>query len=296
MKPILFKPVASPYLVPWKRRFRIASSPTSPPRDGASKEKSEKRLERAVARLAKGLGRLYADNRYSLLLVFQAMDAAGKDGTIRAVTTGLNPIGCEVFSFKAPSEEELDHDFLWRVARDLPERGRIGVFNRSHYEEVLVVRVHPEFLSAQRLPRGGAGAGLWNERYESIRDLELHLARNGTAILKFFLHVSKDEQKARFLDRINHPEANWKFSARDVTEREHWPEYMRAYEDALAATSRPWAPWYAIPADSKPFMRACVAEIVADTLERLALEFPRASREDARRMRQLGKALEKGKL
>ena len=296
MKPILFKPVASPYLVPWKRRFRIAGSPTSPPRDASSKDKQEKRLQQAVARMAKGQAKLFADNRYSLLLVFQAMDAAGKDGTIRAVTTGLNPTGCEVFSFKAPSEEELDHDFLWRVTRDLPERGRIGIFNRSHYEEVLVVRVHPELLSAQRLPRGGAGAGFWKERYESIRNLEMHLARNGTAILKFFLHVSKAEQKARFLDRIDHPEANWKFSARDVTEREHWPEYMRAYEDALAATSRPWAPWYAIPADGKPYMRACVAEIVADTLERLPLEFPRASREDHQRMRQLGKALEKGKL
>ena len=296
MKPILFKPVPSPYLVPWKRRFRIASAPTSPPRDEPSRDKLEKRLERAVARLSKGQAKLFADNRYSLLLVFQAMDAAGKDGTIRAVTTGLNPTGCQVFSFKAPSEEELDHDFLWRVTHKLPERGRIGIFNRSHYEEVLVVRVHPEFLSAQRLPRGGAGASLWKERFESIRDLELHLARNGTVVLKFFLHVSKDEQKRRFLDRIEHPEANWKFSARDVTEREHWPEYMRAYEDALAATSRPWAPWYAIPADGKPFMRACVAEIVADTLERLPLEFPRPSREDTRRMRELGRALSKGRL
>jgi PPK2 family polyphosphate:nucleotide phosphotransferase len=210
--------------------------------------------------------------------------------------SGVNPQGCEVHSFKAPSTGELDHDFLWRTTCRLPERGRIGIFNRSHYEEVLVVRVHPEFLSAQRLPRGRAHAGLWQERFESIRDLELHLARNGTVMLKFFLHVSKEEQKRRFIDRIQDPEANWKFSARDVTERQHWPEYMRAYEDALAATSRPWAPWYAIPADSKPFMRACVAEIVADTLERLPLEFPRASREDGQRMRQLGRALEKGKL
>ena len=296
MKPILFKPVPSPYLVPWTRRFKIARAPTAPPHDTPAKEQLEKRLERAVARMAKGQAKLLADNRYSLLLVFQAMDAAGKDGTIRAVTTGLNPTGCQVFSFKAPSEEELDHDFLWRVVHDLPERGRIGVFNRSHYEEVLVVRVHPEFLSAQRLPRGRPDAGLWKERYESIRDLELHLARNGTVLLKFFLHVSKDEQKERFLDRIEHPEANWKFSARDVTERQHWSKYMQAYEDALAATSRPWAPWYAIPADRKAFMRACVAEIVADTIERLPLRFPRSSREEQARMRELRTALAKGRL
>ena len=296
MKPILFRPAPSPYLVPWTGRFRIATAPTAPPGNAPGKGQLEKRLEKAVERMAKGQAKLFADNRFSLLLVFQAMDAAGKDGTVRAVTTGLNPTGCQVYSFKAPSAEELDHDFLWRINRSLPERGRIGIFNRSHYEEVLVVRVHPEFLAGQRLPRGGAGPALWNERYESIRDLELHLARNGVAILKFFLHVSKEEQKDRFLDRIEHQEANWKFSARDVEERAHWSEYMRAYEDALAATSRPWAPWYAIPADRKAFMRTCVAEIVADTLDSLPLAFPRVSRDEKKRMAELRVALEKGKL
>jgi len=296
MKTLLFPPVDSPYLVPWKRRFRVADAPTEPPKDAAGKKKLVERLERAVERMAAAQEKLYADDRYSLLLVFQAMDAAGKDGTIKAVTTGLNPTGCQVFSFKAPSAEELDHDFFWRIWRALPERGRIGIFNRSHYEEVIVVRVHPEFLGGQRLPRGGDGRGLWKERYDSIRDMERHLARNGTAILKFWLNVSKGEQKKRFLDRIEEQKANWKFSAKDVAERAHWDDYMRAYEDALGATSRAWAPWYAIPADDKPYMRATVAEIIAETLESLPLRFPVVPREEKRRMAELRGKLEKGKL
>jgi PPK2 family polyphosphate:nucleotide phosphotransferase len=274
----------------------MGDAPTSPPKDKPDKERLKERLDKAVARMAEGQAKLYADDRYALLLVFQAMDAAGKDGTIKAVTTGLNPTGCQVFSFKAPSAEELDHDFLWRINRSLPERGRIGVFNRSHYEEVLVVRVHPEFLGGQKLPRGDAGKDLWQERYDSIRDLERHLARNGTAVLKFFLNVSKDEQRGRFLDRIEEQKANWKFSARDVAERGHWDAYMKAYEEALSETSRPWAPWYAIPADSKSFMRTTVAEIVADTLDALPLRYPVVPKEEMARMKEMRAKLESGEL
>jgi PPK2 family polyphosphate:nucleotide phosphotransferase len=218
---------------------------------------------------------MYAHDRYALLLVFQAMDAAGKDGTIRAVLSGVNPAGCHVTSFKTPSAEELDHDFLWRTARQLPERGRIGVFNRSYYEEVLVVRVHPEFLAAQRLPNGVDKRGFWPDRYESIREHERHLARNGTVILKFFLNISRDEQRKRFLSRLEEPEKHWKFSEKDVAERAYWDKYQQAYEEALNETSRPWAPWYAIPADNKDYMRMTVAQIVRDTLKSLDLEYPR---------------------
>jgi PPK2 family polyphosphate:nucleotide phosphotransferase len=202
------------------------------------------------------------------------MDAAGKDSTIRAVMSGINPAGCQVSSFKAPSDEELEHDFLWRSACRLPERGRIGVFNRSYYEEVLVVRVHPEYLQGQNLPRDVDPETLWEQRYDSIRDHELHLARNGTVVLKFFLNVSHAEQRARFLARLDEPEKNWKFAAGDVRERGFWPQYQQAYQEALAATSRPWAPWYAIPADDKPAMRADVAEIVVAALEGLDLRYP----------------------
>ena len=202
------------------------------------------------------------------------MDAGGKDGTIRNVFTGVNPAGFQVSSFKAPSDEELDHDFLWRVAQQLPERGRIGVFNRSHYEEVLVVRVHPEFLEGQRLPNADLDA-IWGERFESIRNFEKHLAENGTIIVKFFLNVSFEQQTQRLLRRIDKPSRNWKFNSGDVKERERWPDYMRAFEDALNETSRPWAPWYAIPADNKPYMRLQVARIVQETLESLGVDFPK---------------------
>jgi len=223
---------------------------------------------------------LAAQDRYSLLLVFQAMDAAGKDGTIRGVMSGINPAGVQVFSFKKPSALELDHDFLWRSAVRLPERGRIGIFNRSYYEEVLVVRVHPEILAGQRLPYSIDPQRIWEERFESMRDHEKHLARNGTVVVKFWLNVSRDEQKQRFLDRIDEAEKNWKFSARDVDEREHWDAYMLAYEEALNATSRPWAPWYAIPADDKKYMRLAVSEIIRDTLASLGLTYPRVSETD----------------
>lgn len=283
----MFQAPDSPYLVPFDGSFRVAGAETAPP-SGAPEEKELKhRLEDKVEELDDLQRKLYADDRWAVLLVFQAMDAAGKDGTIRAVFSGVNPAGFQVFSFKQPSAEELDHDFLWRTAVRLPERGRIGVFNRSYYEEVLVVRVHPGFLDAQRLPTrppSGALDELWRCRYESIRDHELHLARSGTAVLKFWLDVSREEQRRRFLARIDNPKKNWKFSAGDVREAERWDDYMAAYQDALAATSRPWAPWYAIPADDKPFMRLTVAEILVDALRSLELRFPRAEEEQVREM------------
>ncbi|MEM9493750.1 MAG: PPK2 family polyphosphate kinase, partial [Myxococcota bacterium] len=269
MESLLFDPVDSPYLVPFDASFVLADAPTEPPAGGRDKKDNKTALDDAVKRIRRRQRKLYADDRYALLLVFQAMDAAGKDGTIRAVMTGINPAGCQIFSFKQPSAEELDHDFMWRIYRCLPERGRIGIFNRSHYEEVLVVRVHPEYLAGQRIPRQVPHDLLWQERLQSICDFERHLARNGTAIVKFWLNVSKDEQRRRFLDRIDEPESNWKFSHSDVAERKLWDQYMDAYQHALRATSQPWAPWYAIPADNKPYMRRTVAEIVASTLKRL---------------------------
>ncbi|HUP22429.1 MAG TPA: PPK2 family polyphosphate kinase [Thermoanaerobaculia bacterium] len=281
----------SPYLVPFDGSFVIGRASTTPPRGAPRKKKAEQALEREVARIDALQEKLYADNRHAVLLIFQAMDAAGKDGTIRAVLTGTNPIGFQIYSFKRPSHEELDHDFLWRTACRLPERGRIGVFNRSYYEEVLVVRVHPELLAAQNLPPYGAGfERIWQERYGSIRDHELHLTRNGTIILKFWLNVSKEEQRRRFLARLDEPEKNWKFEAGDVRERGHWNAYQSAYAEALAETSRPWAPWYAVPADDKAYMRLQVADIVVKTLESLDLRYPRvleAERERFAEMRSL---------
>jgi PPK2 family polyphosphate:nucleotide phosphotransferase len=284
----MFEAVESPYLVPFDGSFRVDAAPTGPPSDDLSKAEAKAALGESVERIRDLQRKLYAQDRVAVLLVFQAMDAAGKDSTIRAVMTGINPAGCQVFSFKQPSREELDHDFLWRTAIRLPERGRIGIFNRSYYEEVLVVRVHPEYLAAQRLPHTPDLTELWAERYEAIAAHEEHLAESGTLVLKFWLNVSTDAQKRRFLSRIDEPEKNWKFSASDVAEREHWDEYMAAYQDALNATSRAWAPWYAIPADSKPFMRMTVADIVERSLSRLDLQYPtlgddeRARLEEAR--------------
>lgn len=266
--------VSSPYLVPFDASFSVAGAPTVPPDGTADGHDLKKRLKAVVEEISDLQECLYAQDRYALLLVFQAIDAAGKDSTIRAVTTGVNPAGFQVSSFEAPSKEELDHDFLWRTSRRLPERGRIGVFNRSYYEEVLVVRVHPGFLDGQRLPHMPPLDELWEERYASIRDHEAHLARSGTVLLKFWLDVSRDEQARRFIRRIDRPHKNWKFNARDLVDRSHWDAYMAAYEDALNATSRPAAPWYAIPADDKPFMRLTVAEIVRDQLQALDLGYP----------------------
>lgn len=253
--------------------------------------KLKKKLKKQVKRIAKLQRRLYAADSQALLLVFQAMDAAGKDSTIRAVSKGVNPAGYQVFSFKQPSKEELDHDFLWRTAKRLPERGRIGIFNRSYYEEVLVVRVHPEYLAGQRLPETNDLDALWQQRYEAIRSHERHLAESGTVILKFFLNVSLDEQARRFISRIDEPEKNWKFSKGDMKERALWPKYMDAYEDMLNATSRPWAPWYAIPADDKPFMRWQVAKTIADTLEAMDPQYPELDDEEQAELPAMREAL-----
>jgi PPK2 family polyphosphate:nucleotide phosphotransferase len=221
------------------------------------------------------------------------MDAAGKDGTVRAVMSGVNPAGCQVYSFKQPSAEELDHDFLWRCSVRLPERGRIGIFNRSYYEEVLVVRVHPEYLQDEKLPHLPKDLDdLWQERFESIRNWEQHLARQGTVILKFWLNVGRDEQKKRFLSRIEEGEKNWKFSSGDIKERARWKDYIKAYEDALRSTSRPWAPWYAIPADDKAFMRLQVATIINNTLKNLGLEYPELSPAEREKLAEMKAALE----
>ena len=236
------------------------------------KERANESLQENLADLSQVQQLLYADDRYSLLIVFQAMDAAGKDGTIKHVMSGVNPQGCQVFSFKKPSDEELDHNFLWRYMKCLPERGRIGIFNRSYYEDVLVVKVHPELL--QSLPDGKIGKSFWEERYEDINAFERHLERNGTVILKFFLNVSKKTQKERFMERLDRPEKNWKFSVSDVAEREHWDDYMDAYENAISATSTKWAPWHIIPADHKWATRALIADIITTTLRDLDLHFP----------------------
>jgi len=270
--------IDSPWLVPFDAGFTVSRAPTHV-HDAPDKKACKKRLARLIDEMRDLQRCLYAEDRYSVLLVFQAMDAAGKDSTIRAVFSGVNPAGFQVYSFKQPSAEELDHDFLWRSARRLPQRGRIGVFNRSYYEEVLVVRVHPEYLQGQKLPGTIDTDGIWDGRFESIRDHEQHLARNGTVIIKFWLNVSRDEQRKRFLSRLEEPEKNWKFSGGDVAERAHWDRYMQAYEAALNATSRPWAPWYAIPADNKPFMRLTVAETIVATLQQLDLRYPVVSDE-----------------
>ena len=267
------------YRVPFDGSFKIKQAKTAEDQKKTEEELADQ-LKNAVKKIDKFQQALYADDHYALLLVFQAMDAAGKDSTIRAILKGLNPAGCQVFSFKQPSAEELDHDFMWRTTRCLPERGRIGVFNRSYYEEVLVVRVHPEYLAGQNIPKHSKLEEVWEERYESIRDHEKHLARNGTVVLKFWLNVSKQEQKNRFLSRLDEQDKNWKFSAGDVQERQHWDEYMQAYEAALNETSTKYAPWYAIPADDKPYMRVAIAEIIADTLEAMQLQYPDISAEE----------------
>jgi len=255
-----------------------------------SKKEYHKQLDDHIEELSSQQSKLYAANSYALLVIFQAMDAAGKDGAIKHVMSGINPQGCEVSSFKHPSEEELDHDFLWRTTRRLPERGRIGIFNRSYYEEVLIVRVHREILEAERLPkRALEGKNIWKDRYRSIVDLERHLDCNGTVIVKFFLHLSKEEQRKRFLDRLEEPKKNWKFSLDDIHERKYWDQYMEAYEECLGSTSTRSGPWYIVPADDKLNAHLIVSRILLDTLKRLDLSYPKP---DAKRLREL-KAIRK---
>jgi len=278
-----------PFLVTDGSKFRLKDYD---PGDTAGlppemKARSKALLQEGVARMAALQARLYAQDRWGLLLIFQAMDAAGKDGAIEHVMSGVNPQGCQVHAFKAPSLEELDHDSLWRSARALPERGRIGIFNRSYYEEVLVVRIHPQLLEAQKLPRPRITPRIWKERFEDINALERHLWRNGTIVRKFYLHVSKREQQRRLLERLDNPEKNWKFSTADLVERAQWNAYRDAYADALAATSHDHAPWYVIPADHKWFAQALVADIVVDALAGLDLSLPQP---DAQRRRDLAEA------
>ena len=248
--------------------------------DAELKASAAKVLEENLQDLAAQQAKLYAHDRWSVLIVLQAMDAAGKDGMVKHVTAGLNPQGCDVYSFKTPSAEELDHSFLWRIMRVSPARGKITIFNRSHYEEVLVVKVHPEHLGKQKLPVSLVTKKIWEERYEDINNFERHLARNGTLILKFFLHVSKEEQKKRFLERLEEPDKHWKFSLQDLNERQFWGDYMRSYEEALTATSTKWAPWYVIPADNKALARVLVSNILTKAIEDLKLAYPAVSKEE----------------
>jgi PPK2 family polyphosphate:nucleotide phosphotransferase len=281
-----------PYRVDDGRKLRLKDHDPSDSAGLDAKEKAEKILARGVQYLAELQEKLYAQDRWAVLLIFQAMDAAGKDGAIKHVMSGINPQGCQVFSFKAPTSEELDHDFLWRTARCLPERGRIGIFNRSYYEEVLVVRVHPEILAKQKLPPQLVSKRIWTERYDDIVAHERYLARNGVAIRKFFLNVSKAEQKKRFLERLERSEKNWKFSVADANERGHWKEYMRAYEDMIRATAAPHAPWIVVPADKKWFARIVVAAAVAEAMEGLDLAFPAVTDAQKRELSAARRALE----
>ena len=265
---------ADPYRVTKGSTFRLRDHDPGDTGDLKSKREGRERLEAGRERLRELQNVLYAHDRHALLLIFQAMDAAGKDSAIKHVMSGLNPQGCQVFAFKAPSHEELDHDFLWRTTRCLPERGRIGVFNRSYYEEVLIVRVHPQILRTQKLPEKSMTDDLWKQRFESINDHERHLTRNGTVVRKFFLNVSKEEQRGRFLARLDEPEKHWKFALGDVEERQHWDRYMEAYEDMIRHSSTEDAPWYVVPADHKWFTRLVVADAIGDTLESLDLRYP----------------------
>jgi PPK2 family polyphosphate:nucleotide phosphotransferase len=272
--------LSRPYRIRDGRGFRLKDIDPADTGPLGAEDKAEavEALDAGRNALADLQDKLYAQDRWAVLLVFQAMDAAGKDGTIKHVMSGVNPQGCQVYSFKAPSAEELDHDYLWRCMRNLPERGRIGIFNRSHYEEVLVVKVHPEFLAAQKLPSQLVDRKLWKHRYQDIRTFERYLSRNGVLIRKFFLHVSHAEQKRRFLERIDEPEKNWKFSAADAKERGHWNRYMAAYQEMIRATATREAPWYVVPADNKWYTRIVVAAAIVDALSSLDLHYPTVDR------------------
>src|SRR3954452_10346063 len=276
-------------------RFRLSDVDPNDTASISSKEHAAPLLADGLVRLQSEQEKLYAQGTWAVLLVFQAMDAAGKDSTIKHVMSGVNPQGCQVFSFKAPTREELAHDFLWRTTRCLPERGRIGIFNRSYYEEVLVVRVHPELLSAQQLPHSLVTKHIWEQRFDGINAYERHLSSNGVAIRKFFLHVSRKEQKERFLERLDTPAKNWKFSARDVAERRHWAEYMSPYEDMIRHTATPDAPWHVVPADHKWFTRLVVAATVANAMTSLRLEYPTLDAAKRRELRTVRAALERRK-
>lgn len=294
----MFELVNNPYKIESKTNFKISDSMTLPDKKQLDKKILKKELTELNKELAELQHRLFAEDKRSMLVVFQAMDAAGKDSTIRAVFNRVNPAGCEVSSFKKPSSLELDHDFMWRSNIRLPERGKIGIFNRSYYEEALVVRVHPEYLRYQRLtdlPQTLDESSLksfWQDRFETFNDYEKHLARNGTVILKFWLNVSQDEQKRRFLSRLDEQEKHWKFESADLKERALWPDYMNAYEDLLNNTSKPWAPWYAIPADNKLYMRVQVAKAVVENLHAMDPQFPTVDKKESNQFAEMRQQLE----
>ena len=284
---------SKPYRVTKGKKFRLKNVDPADTGDlkAEDKPRAQEALQAGVEALAELQDVLYAQDRWSVLLIFQAMDAAGKDGTIKHVMSGVNPQGCQVSSFKAPTSDDLDHDFLWRCIKQLPERGRIGIFNRSYYEETLVVRVHPEFLAGQKLPEQCVTKHIWKERFEDIRAFERYLTRNGTIVLKFFLHVSKEEQEKRFLERLDHPEKNWKFSANDVKERAHWDDYMKAYEETIRETATEESPWYVVPADNKWFTRVIVSAAVIDALASRKLHYPKVSAAQRQELATARKAL-----
>ena len=266
------------FLVAPKSKINLSKFPTDYSGDFKSKKEAVKILKKNIERMTELQAKLYAQDKYSLLIIFQAMDAAGKDGTIKHVMSGLNPQGTQVYSFKQPSKEELDHGYLWRINKALPERGRIGIFNRSHYEEVLVVRVH-NLIKYQKIPDKFNNTNIWKQRYEQINNFEEYLYKNGIVVIKFFLHVSKEEQKKRFLERIEDPAKNWKFSSGDIEERKYWNEYQKAYQEAISATSKKHSPWYIIPADKKWFARLAVSEIIVREMKKLKPEFPKLNEE-----------------
>jgi len=284
--------LAKSYRVEDGKHFRLKDFDPADTGHWSVKQGGEQ-LEKDIARMADLQAKLYAQDQWALLLIFQAMDAAGKDGTIKHVMSGVNPEGCQVYSFKAPSSTELQHDFLWRTSRDLPERGHIGIFNRSYYEEVLIARVHPEVLRGEKLPDGLITKDIWEERFEDIRCFERHMARSGTVIRKFFLHLSKKEQKRRFLARLDEPEKNWKFSAADIREREYWDDYQKAFEEMIRTTSSEDAPWYVVPADNKWFTHLVVSAAIVETLDGLGLCYPKVDAAARKELQAAGKMLMK---
>ena len=290
MKSISAKIKSADFYVQGGDKFKLSKLPTKIEPVYKSKKQYQEVLAEHTEQLSKLQQLLYASNKYAVLLIFQAMDAAGKDGAIKHIMSGVNPQGCQVFSYKHPSANELQHDFLWRTTRDLPERGRIGIFNRSYYEEVLIVRVHPELLAAEGVPEE-KGAGIWPQRFRSISNLENHLHHNGTRVIKFYLHLSEEEQRARFIERIDTPEKNWKFSQADMAEREFWPQYRQAYEECLAATSTPESPWYVVPADDKENARLIISRIILDNLQALDMSFPVTTPERKKELRLIRKQL-----
>jgi PPK2 family polyphosphate:nucleotide phosphotransferase len=287
--------LSKPYRIDHGKKFRLKDFDPGATAHIHSKDHAKEVLEKGISEMAELQDKLYAQDRWAVLLIFQAMDAAGKDGAIKHVMSGVNPQGCQVYSFKAPSSEDLNHDFLWRTSKCLPERGHIGIFNRSYYEEVLVVRVHSDILKNERIPDELLGKEIWEERFEDIKSFEKYLAHNGVVVRKFFLNVSKTEQKRRFLERLETPEKNWKFSAADVRERECWDDYMTAYEEMISATSTSHSPWYVVPADNKWYTRLVVAAAIVDTLQELKLAYPKVEPEKRKQLREARAELDKPK-